>query len=104
MILVKIGTYEPLFQCGALVFTTGVDTLVRSGKLDPFHYFTRHIKGDWGDLCEEDHQINADALKDGSRLMSSYQVEPELKLWIITEADRSVTTLLAQLNVSKVRS
>jgi hypothetical protein len=83
-----------LFECGALVFTAGIDELVRAGRIDPFHYFSRHVRGEWGDLCEEDMQANADALVNNFRLLSSYQIDPELKLWIITEADRSVTTLL----------
>lgn len=53
----------------------------------------RHALGDWGDVCGEDRQTNEDALAEGSRLLSSYQVEGE-KLWVITEWDRSVTTAL----------
>lgn len=94
MILLRLSPCEPLFECGALVFTAGIDELVRAGRIDPFHYFSRHVRGEWGDLCEEDMQANADALVNNFRLLSSYQIDPELKLWIITEADRSVTTLL----------
>ncbi|WP_454868431.1 hypothetical protein [Pseudomonas farris] len=95
MIIIQAGSsFKPLFTCGALVFTAGVDALVRSGQINPFHYFGRHLCGDWGDLCEEDRKANTDALISDARLLSSYLIEPELKLWIITEADRSVTTLL----------
>ncbi|MHC8334093.1 hypothetical protein [Pseudomonas sp. LB3P25] len=95
MIILKAGSsFKPLFTCGALVFTPGVDALVRSQKINPFHYFGRHLSGDWGDLCEDDLKANADALISGARLLSSYLIEPEFKLWIITEADRSATTLL----------
>ena len=52
-------------------------------------------EGAWGDLDEDDRRSNDAALASGeARLLSSYQVDPDLKLWIITEWDRSVTTLL----------
>jgi hypothetical protein len=53
----------------------------------------RHASGDWGDICPEDRGLNELALKDGSRLLSVYGTG-ERKFWIITEADRSVTTVL----------
>ena len=53
----------------------------------------RHAAGDWGDLCKDDRQANSDALKNGGRLLSSYTVDDQ-KIWIITEADRSATTVL----------
>jgi len=54
----------------------------------------RHVRGDWGNLDDEDKQANEDALHRGSRLLSSYQTSQNVKFWIITEADRSVTTVL----------
>lgn len=54
----------------------------------------RHSSGDWGDLTEEDRQSNEDALKNGERLMSVYTTDNNVKLWVITEWDRSVTTVL----------
>ena len=54
---------------------------------------TRHLHCDWGDVCDEDWKINDHAVKNGSRLLSSYQVGGE-KVFIITEWDRSVTTIL----------
>ena len=53
----------------------------------------RHHSGDWGDLCEHDRQQNEFALEHGSRLFSVYEVRNQ-KIWIITEADRSSTTIL----------
>jgi hypothetical protein len=53
----------------------------------------RHACGDWGDLCPEDTLANEEALRDGDRLLSAYG-QGELRFWIITEADRSVTTVL----------
>jgi len=74
--------------------TSGVADLERQGTLFPAIYLRRHLNGDWGDLEPEDARANDAALRDGDRLFSSYQVTPTLKLWIITEGDRSVTTLL----------
>ncbi len=88
-------TSKPLFSRGQLVLTAGVADLVQQGRLNPSAYLRRHLSGDWGDLSEEDRKQNDAALKTGeARLFSSYQVAPDLKLWIITEWDRSVTTLL----------
>ena len=53
----------------------------------------RHAEGDWGDLCEEDKRENELSLREGFRLFSVYKND-EHKIWIITEADRSVTTVL----------
>lgn len=86
---------QPRFPSGQVVMTTGVDELVRQGRLNPVPYLRRHLHGDWGDLSDDDRRLNDAALKSGDdRLFSSYQVTPDLKLWIITEWDRSVTTLL----------
>jgi len=85
----------PRFPTGHLVATAGVDALIRQGRINPSEYLSRHISGDWGDLDESDRRQNDAALQSGEdRLFSSYQVTPDLKLWIITEWDRSVTTLL----------
>ena len=83
------------FSPGQVVMTTGVDELVRQGRLNPTPYLRRHLHVDWGDLSGDDRRLNDAALASGEdRLFSSYQVMPDLKLWIITEWDRSVTTLL----------
>ena len=83
------------FATGQIVMTSGVDALIEAGRLDPAPYLYRHLSGDWGDLNDSDRRLNDAALQSGEdRLFSSYQVTPDLKLWIITEWDRSVTTLL----------
>lgn len=83
------------FPAGEIVVTAGVDELIHQGRLNPNEYLRRHLSGDWGDLDEPDRLQNDVALESGEdRLFSSYQVAPDLKLWIITEWDRSVTTLL----------
>ncbi len=54
----------------------------------------RHVRGDWGDVCEDDKKANEAALKHGARLLSSYTTESGEKLWVITEASREQTTVL----------
>lgn len=84
----------PLFQLGQVVATPGaLETLHRLG-LTGLEQLRRHHRGDWGDLDAEDIATNNAALKNGGRLFSAYQITASVKLWIITEADRSVTTLL----------
>ena len=56
--------------------------------------FRRHAEGDWGVMDAEDKASNEEALKEGGTLHSAYQVAPTIKVWIITEPDRSATTLL----------
>tara|TARA_R110002111_G_scaffold100976_6_gene156497 strand:+ start:58619 stop:58909 length:291 start_codon:yes stop_codon:yes gene_type:complete len=85
---------KPLFALGQVVATPGALELLESVSKAPSEFIARHHKGDWGDaLCDEDKQLNNDALKDGSRLFSAFTVGND-KLWVITEADRSSTTLL----------
>jgi len=88
------ATQTPVIPMGRLVATRGVDELVRQGQLNPIPYLRRHLTVDWGDVCDSDRRSNNAALRREERLLSSYQVTPTLKLWIITEWDRSVTTLL----------
>lgn len=85
-----------LFPTGALVMTHGVHELSEQGRINPATYFERHIRGDWGELCDEEKVSNQFALAAGERLFSSYDLnlDDQQLLWIITEADRSSTTLL----------
>jgi hypothetical protein len=78
---------------GRVVATPGALKLLSEIGEDPFDYLARHASGDWGDLCAFDRRQNEIALRDGYRILSSYEV-PAGRVWIITEADRSVTTIL----------
>lgn len=80
-----------LFHTGRLFTTEGALATFDAGFLQGA--LLRHMSGDWGDLDAEDLQANAAALREGERLLSSYHQGPN-QLYIITEADRSVTTLL----------
>ncbi|VBD50471.1 Type I restriction-modification system methyltransferase subunit [Burkholderia pseudomallei] len=88
------SSLQPRFKLGRLIMTAGVDALIHEGRLNPLPYMRRHLRADWGDLSNEDRRRNDTALQCGDRLLSSYQVAPDLTLWIVTERDRSVTTLL----------
>ncbi|VBM56251.1 type I restriction-modification system methyltransferase subunit [Burkholderia pseudomallei] len=83
----------PLFTLGKIVATRGVLMhLEHEGILaDP--YLTRHACGDWGDLTAYDSEMNRLAVIHGARIFSSYEIAGK-RVWIITEADRSSTTLL----------
>jgi hypothetical protein len=78
---------------GRVVATPGALKLLSEMGEDPFGYIARHAAGDWGELCAFDRHQNEIALRDGYRVLSSYPVGREC-VWIITEADRSVTTIL----------
>jgi hypothetical protein len=82
------------FPLGQLVATPGaLEALLEAGDR-PAGLLRRHVCGDWGDLDEHDRQENERSLKDGCRLLSAYTLTSGVRLWIITEADRSSTTLL----------
>ena len=84
------------FSLGQVVMTCGVrDTISEDINFSKFVITAlhRHANGDWGDMCEEDKAYNEYALDNGDRLFSSYK-NGDTKIWIITEWDRSVTTIL----------
>ena len=78
---------------GRVVATPGALNLLRKCGGHTFDYLVRHASGDWGELCAFDRRQNEIALRDGYRVLSSYEV-PTGRVWIITEVDRSVTTIL----------
>ena len=80
------------FALGQLVVTRGATSAFTPEE--QAKCLARHRSGDWGDCCAEDKKCNDDALKYGDRILSSYKFEDGRKLWIITEYDRSVSTLL----------
>src|ERR1700752_5308527 len=71
----------------------GLDVLTQAGQT-PTEFLSRHQRGDWGQCCEEDARENDHSVKQGFRIFSVYTTCKGEKLWIITEADRSATTLL----------
>ena len=89
-----ISVAPQCFRLGSVVATRGVYELIQQGRIHYMTYLRRHMRGDWGDMCPEDRKINNAGVMRGGRLMSSYEIDSGLTLWIITEGDRSVTTLL----------
>jgi hypothetical protein len=85
-----------LFQAGQIVATPGALASLEQTNRSALEFLSRHVRGDWGDLCQEDKMENELSLKYGLRLLSSYPVTETEKLWVITEADRSVTLLLPE--------
>lgn len=81
-----------LFKSGNIVATPGALQLAEDG-INLLSYLRRHLSGDWGDLGEEDKAENDFSAKNGYRILSAYNT-PKGKIWVITEADRSVTTFL----------
>jgi hypothetical protein len=78
---------------GKVLATPGALNLLLEAGEHPFDYLARHATGDWGELCAFDRQQNEIALRTGERVVSSYPIG-EMCIWVITEADRSVTTIL----------
>ena len=90
------------FLLGQVCYTPGAAAVLERCQVNPFDLLYRHQLGDWGKLDPEDMQANEDALHNGARILSSYPLSMlddqtsahTEKVWIITEADRSVTTIL----------
>jgi hypothetical protein len=84
--------HSPKFELGQLVATPNALANVSHEEIQAS--LSRHVRGDWGDCCPDDSAANDAALREGSRLFSVYHTASQTKFWIITEWDRSVTTVL----------
>ena len=80
------------FDLGIIVVTPAAEECIDRPDID--EALGRHARGDWGDLNPDDCRQNELALREGSRLLSAYSDRRDTRFWIITEADRSVTTIL----------
>lgn len=84
-----------VFSLGAIVATpAAIDAFAQAEPGEAFEALRRHMRGDWGDVDDEDKQANDQSVMDGTRLLSAYRLSTGVSFWIITEADRSSTTLL----------
>jgi len=81
-------------QLGQIVATPGALAAFGESGEQPGEFLRRHACGDWGDLSDEDRKENEFSLVNGFRLLSSFTLSSGTKIWVITEADRSSTTLL----------
>lgn len=84
----------PRFPMGRPVITPAAEAALHAVGIHPIRLLARHLHGDWGSLPVEDKTANELALLTGKRLLSSYDLPGDARIWIITEADRSVTTIL----------
>ena len=82
-----------MFPLGRIVATPGALAALAAASVAPTALLARHAAGDWGDVPPEDAAENKPSVARGFRLISSYPVG-DGRVWIITEADRSATTLL----------
>lgn len=80
------------FPTGRIVITANAKDSLNTKDYN--QGLSRHFQADWGDLCEEDRQMNELALRKGGRLFSVYHTPEKVKYWVITEADYSATTVL----------
>lgn len=89
---------EPRFTLGRTYATSGVTRWAERHGIDLARYLRRHHCGDWGDLNPDDRQANEDALEHGDRIFSSYKIDSykiaDRKIYIVTEHDRSMTTIM----------
>ena len=91
MTIMLIALTAAKFPLGQVVMTSNAAAQLAADDIQ--NALARHAAGDWGEVCEADRQENELSLKEGFRLLSVYR-SGDTKFWIITEADRSVTTVL----------
>ena len=86
---------KALFSLGQIVATPGALSALGEDRTSAEDLLKRHVTGDWGELSEEDRHENELSVQQGFRILSAYRLpRTGVKLWVITEADRSATTLL----------
>jgi hypothetical protein len=83
-----------LFALGRLVATPGALAALEESGQGCTEYLEHHVTGNFGTLCDEDIQSNWEAVESGLRVLSAYRLPDGTRIWIITEADRSTTTIL----------
>ncbi|HEX8266389.1 MAG TPA: hypothetical protein VF596_13375 [Pyrinomonadaceae bacterium] len=83
-----------LFPLGRTFLTIGAEEALEESNQQPQEFLAKHQTGDWGVICAEDKKENEFSLTNGFRLMSAYKTANGTKIWVITEADKSATTIL----------
>jgi hypothetical protein len=94
-----VGNKRPQFQLIRLVATPASLAALEKAGVAPLALVSRHVTGDYGDLSSDDKQANVDALKDGSRILSAYELSTGERLYVITDAEnerghRECTTVM----------
>ena len=85
---------KQLFALGLIVATPGALRAMSAAETNGFEYLARHVSGDWGELDADDKRENELSVREGFRILSAYVLQTGVKIWIITEADRSATSFL----------
>lgn len=85
---------RPLFSLGQTYLTQGAIEALEEASQLPHEFLLKHQTGDWGIVCEEDAQENGFSVGNGFRILSAYKTKQNVKIWVITEADRGSTTIL----------
>lgn len=85
---------EVLFELGNIYLTQGAQEALAESNQHPIVFLAKHQHGDWGIVSKEDRRENDLSVKNGFRILSAYETAKGEKLWIITEANRSATTIL----------
>ena len=85
--------YIPLFTLGRIVATPAARETLGELNYSSLDLLRRHMSGDWTEMDSEDQQANREAIIEGDRVFSAYTIQG-IKFWVITEADRSATTIL----------
>ncbi len=89
-------TFRPrrAFALGQVVMTPGAAAAFAATDQHPFPFLARHQRGDWGEVSPEDATENDFSVAHGFRTLSAYTLRDGTRIWILTEADRSATTIL----------
>ena len=85
---------QPKFLLAQIVATPGALAALAEAGHAPLEFISQHVAGDWGELDEQNRRENELSVKEGFRILSAYTLSDGTKIWIITEADRSATTIL----------
>lgn len=83
-----------LFSVGRVMATPGALEAMDTAGVNWAGLLARHVAGDWHDMTAEDAEANAQAIQDGDRVLSAYELPGGVRVWVLTEWDRSMTTLL----------
>ena len=82
------------FPLGRVVATPGALSALEKAEQLPAEFLDRHVNGDWGDVPDADKQENEVSVEQGFRILSAYTTSAGDRIWVLTDADRSVTTIL----------
>lgn len=90
----KKKSRPPLFSLGSIFITPAARVQLARHGIEPMKLLRRHVTGDWGDVSSEDAAANTKAIDSSCRILSSYRISEQVRIWVITEACRETTTLL----------